>query len=400
MMKRIFWVAVLLVRLVLGQADTVWVMTYNVLNFPGSNGNQRLGYFSTILQYVEPDVLLVQEVESQDGVNLLLSVLDTDFQAVPFHDGPDTDNALFYRASRFTFLGASYHSTALRDIAEYHLKHLASGEEMYCYSVHLKASQGTQNEQKRLAEATILKNSILALPPQANYIAVGDMNLYTSNEPAYQLLISDSTLFDPIDAPGNWHNNPAFADIHTQSPRANSFGGGSSGGLDDRFDFILISPTLLDNIISSGYHVVGNDGNHFNLSVNDGTNWVVPPSVADALYYASDHLPVVCPFVFEDVSTISHGAAPVPKTVVLLPNFPNPFNPGTTITFRLGSDAQVELAVYDIRGAKVAQLISGYRQAGTYRVNWQPSSAVPGGVYFVRLSTPGLTAVRKMVYVK
>ena len=51
-------------------------------------------------------------------------------------------------------------------------------------------------------------------------------------------------LFDPIDRIGNWHNNSSFSDVHTQSPRTAQFGGGASGGMDDRFDFILFSKCI------------------------------------------------------------------------------------------------------------------------------------------------------------
>ncbi len=399
-MKRIFlfWFAVL--QIALGQSDTVRVMTYNVLNFPGSNGNQRLNDLATVIHYAQPDILIVQEMDSQEGVNLILSVLDSDFHAAPFHDGPDSDNALFYRNSLFAYLGARYFSTSLRDIAEYHVKHMASGEELYLYSIHLKAGQGSSNQQQRLQEMTILKNNLLAHPSETNYIVVGDFNLYKSSEPAYQLVISDSTLLDPIDSPGNWHNNPAFAPIHTQSPRANSFGGGSSGGLDDRFDFILISRSLRDNVLSAQYRAVGNDGNHFNQSINEGTNSAVPATVANALYYGSDHLPVVCPFVFHVTGIQAGGESPRPLRTVLFPNYPNPFNPGTTIRYFLSRNSRVELAVFDVRGAKVATLFSGFQIAGTHRINWSPSSELPGGVYFVRLSLPENSLIRKIVYLK
>ena len=118
------------------------------------------------------------------------------------------------------------------------------------YSLHLKASQGSENETKRLAEATILRNHMNNLSPNSNFMVVGDYNFYDSDEPAFDMLISDQTdndgrVFDPINQPGNWHNNGSFASIHTQSPRTTQFGGGAPGGLDDRFDLMLVSNSLL-----------------------------------------------------------------------------------------------------------------------------------------------------------
>ena len=67
--------------------------------------------------------------------------------------------------------------------------------------------------------------------------------------------------------------------------------------MDDRFDFIFISEDLISGedgvlYLENSYLAEGQDGNHFNQSVNDGLNSSVSQEIADALYYMSDHLPV------------------------------------------------------------------------------------------------------------
>ena len=89
---------------------------------------------------------------------------------------------------------------------------------------------------------------------------------------------NNGQLFDPIDRIGHWHNNSSFADVHTQSPRTTSFGGGANGGMDDRFDWLLVSAQLLDEssvlkYIENSYVPYGNDGNHFNDAINNGNNF-------------------------------------------------------------------------------------------------------------------------------
>ena len=69
--------------------------------------------------------------------------------------------------------------------------------------------------------------------------------------------------------------------------------------MDDRFDFIFFTPDLQTGVngmtyVPNSYEALGNDGNHFNKSINGTpTNTAVPANVADALYYMSDHLPVI-----------------------------------------------------------------------------------------------------------
>lgn len=296
-----------------GQFDTLTIATYNILDYSG-NSSDRNPFFRRVVHAMKPDVLIVQEMNDQAGVTSFLNNVMNVFQphlyfTVPFNDGPDTDNSFYYRSDKVTYIGAQYISTALRRIAEYTFRHNNSSEVIKIYSLHLKASTGTDNETKRLNEATILRNHMNALPANTNFIVGGDFNIYRSTEPAYIKLTgseadNDGRCFDPLNLTGTW-NQPDYAIHHTQSTRKSvpSFGGGATGGLDDRFDMLLNSLSLTDNLIS--YKAFGNDGNHYNDSINRLPNTAVPDSVAHALYYASDHIPVVAKYVFQSLSAFN-----------------------------------------------------------------------------------------------
>lgn len=289
--------------------DTLRITTYNILNYPGTTSAIRNPEFRKVIHTLSPDLLVVQELVSAAGQNeFLTDVLNAYspglYAAAPFNDGPDTDNGLFYKVGKWEFVSANYLPTALRNIAEYVVRPINSAQYLYIYSVHLKASSGITNEQARLQEATILRNHIDSLPPGTPFLIMGDFNIYSSSEPAFQKLVTPGTTpsgqaFDPLNLVGTWNANPAFALYHTQSPRVRSFGGGSTGGMDDRFDMILTSTTMSSRIIASSYTTYGNDGNHFNDSINRLPNSAVPDSVANALHAASDHIPVAAQFVFE-----------------------------------------------------------------------------------------------------
>ncbi len=379
------------------QQDTIRVATYNILNFSGSNGGTRIADFRTVTQSMNPDILVVQEMIDESGVQLFQSQgLSSEYSAVPFHDGRDTDNALYYRSSVFEFVGADYLTTALRDIAEYEMKHRDSGESLFIYSAHLKASSGTDNEQKRLAEVDILMNHIAAHLEQSNRIVVGDFNVYTAAEPAFVKLLQDSLLLDPINAEGDWHSNQAYASLHTQSSR-----GGSYGGLDDRFDMILISKELKDNILPATYCAFGNDGQHLNESINEGMNIAVPTTVANALYDASDHIPVMTDFVFQAPTAIhAESSQNIPHTFELGQNYPNPFNSATILNYRLPVNSHIKLEVLNILGKSVMVLDSGYRTAGEHQVRIESKPDWPSGIYYVRLTAGDNVKVRKIILLK
>lgn len=298
-----------------GQSDTLRIMDYNLLNYPGSTASTRNPYFRAVLHSSKPDVIVVEEMTSQTGVDTFLNNVLNYYQSglystIPFHhQGTDTDPHIFYKSSEVTFLSASYFMMEdnLRPVGVYMVKDNATGDTMRLYAVHLKASEGY--ESNRLAEATAIRDTLNNLPVGTKFMVMGDFNFYkSSTEPGFTKLTESETnnngrLKDPINQVGDWHDNAAYAPYHTQSPRLTQFGGGASGGLDDRFDFILTSYSSLDNnTIVSSYKAYGNDGNHLNDNINHLPNTAVPDSVANGLYYASDHLPVICDFQFSNTS--------------------------------------------------------------------------------------------------
>jgi len=319
--------------------DTLRVMTYNILNYPGNNSASRNPEFRKILHAIDPDVLIVQEMQSSSGVNEFLNqVLNSGqpgtYSSALFLDGPDTDNAFYYKSSRVSFQGQVTLSTALRDINGYIVRPAgvtADSLDFRIYSAHLKASQGFEDD--RAAEVNIVRNHLNALGP-GHYIFGGDFNLYTSNESAFDIATqnqadNDGRLYDVLGQSGTWHNSASFASIHTQSPRLTDIGdGGSSGGMDDRFDFLL--PTYPFQTLPSwqaipgSYIEYGNDGNHFGQSINNGTNSAVPDSIADALHVSSDHLPVYMDIVRQVTAS--------PAVTLLQPNGGQNYGRGDTIS--------------------------------------------------------------------
>ena len=332
MIKRITILCVLLLSQIVGQSDHVF-MTYNLLNY--ENENDREDDYVTVLEYVQPDIIIAEEVTGQTGYNHFLSdVLDV-FEpgawsgATFINQSASIDIALFYRHDVFSFISTDLVNTAqssgLRDVVEWVMEHNDSGVQFNVYGVHFKASSGGSNPQTRLTEATILRDYLNDLPTGSHFIVAGDFNIYSnssSSEPAFEMLTGagsddDGQLFDPVDRIGHWHNNSSYSDVHTQSPRS-----GSYGGMDDRFDWIFVSEAVLNetyemNYVENTYWAVGNDGNHFNQAINNGNNTSVNDAMADALHDASDHLPVIATFQFP-------GGDPSPYDVVVTEVMVNP----------------------------------------------------------------------------
>jgi hypothetical protein len=380
------------------------IASWNVSNY---NGTGREAAFRTAIygayqgRSMAPDAILCQEFTSAAAVTAFRNILNTaagspgDWQAAPFIDGNDTDNAFFYRSSRVTYLGTTIvlvggnDPLPPRDVLRYDIRpvgYAAAATTIACYSSHMKAGNTTEDQQRRLAEATAVRNDANALPIGWNFLIGGDFNLPTSAQAAYQQLIGSfannrGRFFDPINSPGNWANTQSFQFIHTQAP------GSAGAGMDDRYDFILLSDSLTNQIDfdyignrslpystttwndpNHSYRAWGNDGTTFNLPIATATNTMVGAVVGQAIRdtagtdSSGGHLPV-----FLDLRVPAKVGAPATLDFGNLPQG----GPGSTATLNLfvGNDGDVTLW----SAAGVANL--SYTLAGT------PGVSVPAGSF-------------------
>jgi hypothetical protein len=89
----------------------------------------------------------------------------------------------------------------------------------------------------------------------------------------------------------------------------------------------------------------------------------------------------------------------LPKQFSLFHNYPNPFNPSTTISYQLTSSSFVTLKVFDLLGREVATLVNEEMKPGRYEKNFD-ASGLASGVYLYRLQADGFVEVRRLVLVK
>jgi len=305
--------------------DTIRVLHYNLLDYgnyttyctTGNNNHEvKDGYIRTLIAYEKPDIFTCNEVSNFEFYQNRILTTDLNVDGRTWYKratitntaGSDIVNMLYYNSGKLVLKSHEVLQSAVRDIDLFTLycitPHLSAGDTVWlnCVVAHLKAGNTETNAATR---ATMTANAIawLKLHKQpGNYLIMGDFNTYTSSENCYQNLISSTAgffrFYDPVNKPGDWNNNGTFARWHTQSVASTSNGCQASGGMDDRFDHIMASYSLMNgtnglHCIPETYHAVGQDGNHFNKSINDyPINTSVPADVLEAIASNSDHLPV------------------------------------------------------------------------------------------------------------
>ncbi|MCL5020070.1 MAG: T9SS type A sorting domain-containing protein [Bacteroidetes bacterium] len=145
-------------------------------------------------------------------------------------------------------------------------------------------------------------------------------------------------------------------------------------------------------LLSSGpYSLDVGDSLTFSIAIvaGNGTNAVLSASQAAAEKY-------------REITPVREKRDPngiLPTRFELRQNFPNPFNPSTTISFDLPSTTHVKVCVYNVLGQLVATLLEGQKAAGRYSVVWNAGS-LASGIYFCRIESNSFTRTMKMVLMK
>lgn len=411
MKSNIFLIAFLLSAFIGNSQDQFRIMTYNVLNYgnatsycTSSNNNfaQKEQYLKEIVAYYKPDVMGFNEVGSNSFV--LNRILDTVFNsnvgwnyemgAYSNTSGGYLINTLVFNADKFGLAKQHVLASEVRDIILFRLyykdENLAQSNDTAFLNVivsHLKASNTAEDRDRRELEVTTAMNKLISIYSSGNYLWMGDFNIYKSSEGAFQKLVNPTSsayaFKDPLNKLGNWNNNSTYKSVHTQSTHSSNTGCAASGGLDDRFDMILMSSAVLNgsehySYINNSYKIPGNDGNHYNSSITSGSNNSAPASMIQTLYSMSDHLPVYLELEVDQMVGIQ-DVAQVPFEL----SHPNPIQNELQLKVVSREPIKVNLKVYNGIGQCV--MSGDYKiQKGSQQLHIN-SSSWTNGLYFISL---------------
>ena len=408
------------------QNDTLRVMQYNLMYYgqntsfctqSNNNINEKNAAIRTILTAYYPDILTVCEMGKSTTLpttflNNVLNVNGANFWMAGA--GSNTGNSstltncIFYNSTKLTLTGHHTAQTYTRDVDVYDFKFKNDDSNkmtLTCVIAHLKAGTGTDNVNKRkvMAENTMtyLENNYR----EKNVLIMGDFNLYTNTEGAYQAFTNQSAypnsyFIDPLYpyGVGNWHSSGTYSEYHTQSTHQYEDDDcHSSGGMDDRFDFILMSENIYGGregvrYIGGSYNALGNDGRRFNKSINDPTNYAVSQAVADALFTNSDHIPVTMELLVQ----YNIGVDEYPENVLSFDVFPNPASENISIRFYQDIIGKANILLFNTLGQMVYSSEIFVDDCLSEHV--VPVDNLPKGLYFLKITNAdGLTNTSKVI---
>lgn len=156
-------------------------------------------------------------------------------------------------------------------------------------------------------------------------------------------------------------------------------------------------------VITSNYVFVCSENNIYAINLmTQKCDWSYPAgghiSAADGkIFVFSKNGKLYC---FSDlVTSVQTDKKDLPQSYSLEQNFPNPFNPETTISYTLPKSNYVQLKVYDILGTEVASLVDEPQEAGQYQIHFN-AGGLSSGIYFYSLKAGNFSRVLKMILLK
>jgi hypothetical protein len=235
----------------------------------------------------------------------------------------------------------------------------------------------------------------LFIGEQSQNVAFGRINFYCNNgtvtNPAFDLV---TTNYFDIDLGAGEILYPSFADIDNDKDWDLFIGTRTLGivmyrntGTSQSADFVLDSSfQLLPRQLrtSPNFVDIDNDGD---LDIFSGSRG------GGVIFYENLKIPT-------KIEPSFPTNADLPASIHLLGNYPNPFNPITSIVYSIPQSGFVELKIYDTLGREIQALVSDFRQAGSYSFDFDASN-LSNGVYFYQLKVGNrLSETKKMLYLK
>jgi len=421
MIKQHFFLLLLLLHTALyaSAGDTLRVMQYNLLYYDmntswctsvNNNVNQKDAYLRTITSYYKPDIFTVNEMNgSVSSVNRIIDNVfnvdgSTNYQRANY-TGSYLINMLYYNTNKLALKSQTHVLTSPRLTDVYRLYYrsdnLIHGDTIFitCIVTHLKAGNTSSDAATRAQSALQIMNHIDRYNINDNILFMGDLNVYNSSEDAFQTFISPTSsgfqLYDPADAIGSWNNNSYYAKYHTQSTHT-SGDCHSGGGMDDRFDFILASESIIEGntglrYVEDTYWAFGQDGKRFNQSLISPTNTSLPSYVINALYSMSDHLPVTLTLYVDANPLLSSGINVSSSGGIRIQN---PFNTNLALWSEYDRAEEIELLLFNQLGRiMLRKTLTIYPNE---KLSISTAELTPG-IYFLSTKSSSFTHLSKII---
>ncbi len=381
------------ISLVRRHEDDIRVLTYNTL-WDGILEADRQPKFKRIIQALDPDVIALQEHTDWDQID---DIIQSWFPQETWHASWTYGDLVVL--SRFPILNDANLISSERTMCALLDTEDELGKNLLVINSHLSCCANNDGRQQQVDEfASVWRNWItnsdgpFNLDFETPFVHVGDFNFVGYRQQVETLRIGDIVDENEYgdDFPPDWDasNIVDLFSRHTHKRMGYTWRSDGSSFNPGKLDYIFYSDATID----TGKHYILNT-----LALDDetlagyGLEW-------DDTQEASDHLPRVFDISLDpSVGIINEN--PVPKKFAIVNNYPNPFNPTTTINITVEIRHATSLNVYDINGRLIDLVFQGELEIGTHEFQWEGTN-YSSGVYFIKMKSGDYVQTRKMILLK
>ncbi len=372
------------------------VLSYNVERDSPFDPSKK-AYFERIIKAINPDVIGFQEIydhSALDAQNFVASILPDE----TWYSSKTVPDIIV--VSKFPIT-----KTAQTDGNGIFLLDLRPkfDSDLFFISAHTPCCTNNTGRQEEIDNFMSFlrdsKNGTSSIPIEENtpIVIVGDMNLVGFKRQQTTLITGD-IFYEGIygaDFNPDWDETPLedAKPVTTNTTGTFTWFNEGSSFFPGRLDYIVFSNSVMteENSFALFTRALPADSlSAYNLQKEDVVN-------------AADHLPTVVDFSFKNLTNINQSKV-FPDEYRLEQNFPNPFNPVTTIRYAIpekfnGEASNVKLSIYDVLGNEIAVLVNQQKTPGIYKVEFD-GSYLTSGVYLYRMQTDDFTSAKKIILMK
>lgn len=381
----------------LNESD-IRVVSYNTLN-EGILDNNRRDYFKRILQSIDPDIIALQEHSDWDEI---LEIIQSWFPQEQWYASWTYRDLVIL--SRFQIIHDANIISSERTMAALLDTEDELGDNLLIFNSHLSCCDNNDSRQEQVDEFSgVWRNWVqngdgpFELEYGTPFIHLGDFNYVGYKQQVETLKNGDIVNENQfgIDFLPDW-DSTAIIDLFSRQTHKRM-------GYTWRNDGSSFNPGKLDYLFFSDASV--DTGKHYilnTLAMDQGALDNNNLQFEDT-QEASDHLPLVFDIVVDSDLGVK-GNVISPSLIKIHPNYPNPFNPSTTIQYDLFNDVSVKISIYDVTGKNVKSLLKKKQDIGTHFVQWDGTDDAGGkvsnGMYFYIIELDGFRIIEKMLLLK
>lgn len=379
--KVITFLLILLISNISFSQNSLRVVTYNIQGMrPGTSHEIRIQHIIENFKTLDPDIIGLQEINATknttDPQNQAVTIADalSDHFGIPYyyyyqktHEAWDNQFKEYVGiVSKYEFIDQGYFDLQPGIFPRKVVWGLFATPvgNINFFNTHLSYYSAWVNE-KEIDEILNFAGVKMAIQGNNNAIIVGDFNA-TPDTPSYSKMM-----------------NANYTDTYkTINPNLDGFTAPYPYP-SIRIDYIFVT-SYSDLVIDDSYCIMQNPINQD--------------------LYCSDHLGIMTTFSNPLISIKDEINGQIPNNFQIGQNFPNPFNPSTTIHYNLPEESDVSIAIYALQGKKVEQILSSTQPAGAHSIQWngtdQQGKQVSAGIYFFQLKAGDFVQTKKMLLIK